>query len=260
MSYPIYGISEGLQRWAIILSALGAAGSLVFCVRTALVRRSALPLYLFLGGALAVVIEPFPDVLGHAAFPEVGQLGWVDLLGRRIPMYVGLIYLFFFAPPVLVLLDRFERGINRRGYAVLCGAVFACATGFEWLALTLRLWVHYGEKPYGSLLFWGVVNAHLIIAVSVIVFLLARVIPAGRQFVIAALLPPIAVGAHTAGLMAGALGLGSTSSRPVMTAAALVSAAVCLTLLWVYSLAICRAAPKATPSQPSRPGREMLSG
>jgi hypothetical protein len=248
MSVPVYSISDGLQRWAIVLSAVGAAGSLVFCVRAAVVRRSALPLYLFVGGALAIVIEPFPDVLGHAVFPEVGQIGWVDLLGRRIPMYVGLIYMFFFAPPVLLLLDRFERGISRRGYAALCGVVFAGATGFEWLALHLRLWVHYGEKPYASLLFWGVVNSHLIIAVGVIVFVLARLIPAGRQFVFVILLPPIAVGVHTMGLMAAALGLGSTTSRVAMTVAALVGVVVCATLLWVYSLAVCRPGPAAAPT------------
>lgn len=52
MSFPTYAIPGGIQRWAIILSALGGAASLAFCVRTAVARRSALPIYLFLGGAL----------------------------------------------------------------------------------------------------------------------------------------------------------------------------------------------------------------
>jgi hypothetical protein len=248
MNVPIYSISDGLQRWAIILSALGAVASLALCLRVAVARRSALPVYLFLGGALAIFVEPFPDILGHAVFPEIGQIGWIDVMGRQIPMYVGLIYLFFFAPPVLYLLRRFERGITPRGFAVLCGAVLVGATAFEWLALRLRLWVHYGEQPYAALLFWGVVNSHLIMAVGVAVFLLSRLIPANRQFVFVILLPPIAVGAHTAGLMAGAIGLSSTGSRAVLTLTSLASVVVCLVLLRVYSLAVCR--PAAVPVHP----------
>ena len=114
ITQPIYGVPASVEHWAIALAAVAAACSLLFCVQRAVRDRSAVPLYLFAAGGLVVLMEPFCDVLGRATFPELGTLGWISTLGRHIPLYVGLIYMMYWAPAWILLGEWFEAGMRPR--------------------------------------------------------------------------------------------------------------------------------------------------
>ena len=83
---PVYGIPNHIEHWATALAGLGALASLVFCARHSLRNRNPLALFLFVGGALTVFIEPFPDTLGRARFAQVDRIKWIGALDSQIPM------------------------------------------------------------------------------------------------------------------------------------------------------------------------------
>ncbi|MCW3014514.1 MAG: hypothetical protein JWO02_1606 [Solirubrobacterales bacterium] len=208
-----------------------------------------LPVYLFAAGALGVVLEPYTNVLGLAAYPEIGQATWLRSLGRDIPVYVGLIYLFYWAPMWLLLVDWFAAGIRVRTYWMLCGALVIGALVVDVIAIHYRLWVFYGQQPLrvgGMPVWWAFANSHALIASTVALSLLLKVLPRGRQFLLVGLMPAIMVAAHTGGSVAATCTVGSTNDRTVTLLGTSATVVLILGLLWVYSLVVCRPPMAAT--------------
>ena len=240
---PSYGIPDTVEYPAIAICAALALASLIFCVVLARRRRSMLPLYLFAAGALTVFFEPYPDVLGLAVFPQEGQVHWISGLGRDIPMYIGFIYLFYWAPAWLTMVDLLQRGITPRRYWALCGIMVVATCAIELIPLHFRMWQYYGSQPLrlgGFPLWWGFINGHSFIASSVVLVLLLRVLPANRRFLLVVLMPAVVLAVHTGGAMPGYSTVATTSNPTVTWLGTLGAMAFCTLLCWVYSLVVCR--------------------
>ena len=239
---PHYGISFDVQFVAIVVCAVLAVASLAHCVARARRDRSPLPLYLFAAGALTVFFEPYPDLLGAAVFPEVDQVPWISTFGRMIPMYIGLTYLFYWAPAWLTILPQFQRGISARRFWGICGAMVVATCAIELVPLRFGLWTYYGEQPFrigGFPLWWAFINGHSFIASAVVLVLLLRVLPTNRQFVIVPVMPAGVLGSHTGGAMLGFSTVGSTSNGTITTLGTLGAMAFTVLLCWIYSLFVC---------------------
>lgn len=235
---PIYGIPDHIENWATALAGLGAVGSLLYCGRAALTRRSLLPLYLFVGGALTCFIEPFIDTMGHAIFAQQDQIAWTSSFGRHIPAYIGLTLMFYVAPAYLALLGVFEKGIAPRRFYALCGVLVTATFLFEFVPLHYDLWRYYGPQglQLGDMpLWWGFVNAQGLVGTAVVIHLLRRVLPERGLALLVPLLPAIFLGVHTAGSVFGYLALNSTTSRAVGTLGTVATCGLCGVLFWLYS-------------------------
>jgi hypothetical protein len=240
---PIYGIPGNVEHWAIAISAIAAACSLFFCVQRAVSLRSPVPLYLFAAGALVVFMEPFCDVLGRATFPELGQIGWISTLGRHIPMYVGLIYMMYWAPAWLLLGRWFDAGLRPRTFWAICAIAAASTCAIELVPLHYDLWRYYGSqglKLGGFPIWWAFINGQAVMTSSVVVWLLVKLLPRRRQFLLVVALPPITFGIHAAGAMYGYSAVGTTMDTARTWAGIAGSMVVSVVLLWIVSLIACR--------------------
>jgi len=248
---PIYGIPDHIENWATALAGLGAAGSLLFCLRAALARRSALPLWLFVGGALTCWVEPFIDTMGHAIFAQQHQIAWTSSFGRHIPAYIGLTLMFYVAPAYLGLLTVFERGITARRFAVLCGALVAGTVVFEFVPLHYDLWRYYGPQGFqmGPMpLWWGFVNAHGLVGTAVVLHGLRRILSERWLALLVPLMPAVFLGAHTAGSTFAYLALNSTTNPSVAAVGTLATCGLCSAFFWLYSKAVSTDAPDRAQS------------
>jgi hypothetical protein len=269
---PHYGIPDSVAHTAIAICAVLAFASLVFCLVRARRDRSALPLYLFAAGALTVFFEPYPDLLGAAVFPEQDQIGWISTFDRHIPMYIGLTYLFYWAPAWLLIVDQFRRGITRVRFWVTCGVMVVATCLIELVPLHFGLWTYYGQQPLrlgGFPLWWAFVNGHSFIASSVVLLLLLRLLPARRWFVLVPVMPAAVLATHTGGAMLGFSTVSSTSDVAVTTAGTLGAMAFTVLMFWIYSQVVCpgaatASAPESTASglraELSRPGSGGVAG
>ena len=240
---PVYGIPGNVEHWAIAISAIAAACSLLFCVHRAVRRRSLVPLYLFVAGGLVVLMEPFCDVLGRATFPELGTIGWLSSLGRHIPMYVGLIYMMYWAPAWLLLGERFEAGMRARTFWAICAVAAVATCAIELVPLHYDLWRYYGSqglKLGGFPIWWAFINGQAVMTSSVAVWLLLKVIPGGRRFLLVVALPPITFGIHAAGALTGYAAVSSTTERATTWVGIAGSMIVSVALVWIVSLVACR--------------------
>lgn len=248
---PVYGIPSHIENWATALAAVGAVGSLLFCVRATLARRSPLPLYLFVGGALTCLIEPFIDTMGHAIFAQQDRIAWTSTFGRHIPAYIGLILMFYVAPGYLALLGLFEKGITSRRFLTLCGAAVAATVVFEVVPMHYDLWRYYGPQglQFGQVpLWWGFVNAHGLVGTAVVLHLLRRILPKPALPLLVPLMPALFVAVHTAGAVAGYLAINSTTSKAAAYAGTLATCGLCSIFFWLYSKVVCTEAPAPAPA------------
>ena len=246
---PIYGIPSHIENWATALAGLGAVGSLLYCIRAAIGRRSALPLYLFVGGALTCLIEPFIDTMGHAIFAQQDRIAWSSTFGRHIPAYIGLILMFYVAPAYLALLGLFEKGVTSRRFLTLCGVASAATLVFEVVPMHYDLWRYYGPQglQFGQVpLWWGFTNAHGLIGTAVLLHLIRRALPERALPVLVPLMPALFVAVHTAGAIPGYLAINSTTGKTAAYIGTLAACAMCSGLFWLYSRAVCSDAPADT--------------
>ncbi|HKN89797.1 MAG TPA: hypothetical protein VJ622_05915 [Acidimicrobiia bacterium] len=244
---PVYGIPDHIENWATAIAAAGAAGSLAFCLRHSIRHRSPLALFLWIGGALTVLIEPFPDVLGRARFAQLHRIKWTGAFDSQIPAYIGFVYMFYLAPGYVLLLDAFRKGISRRTLGIVCAGLAGGAAVFEILPLHYDLWRYYGSQglKVGKYpIWWGFVNAQGLIGTAVVLFLLLKILPRRSQFLIVPLMPPIFLGVHTAGSFFAYLTVGTTTNSTATFLGTLATDGLCCVFFWLYSLVVCgRPAP-----------------
>ncbi len=258
---PVYAIPDHIENWATVLAGLGAIASLAFCVRHALRHRNPLALFLFVGGALTVLIEPFPDTLGRARFAQVDRIKWTGALDSQIPMYIGLVFMFYLAPAYVLLLDAFKRGITRRQFGAVCAVMATGAFLFEYVPMHYDLWRYFGSQGLqigDGVVWWGFANAHGIIGTAVVLSLLLKIVPERRQFLIIPLMPPIFLGVHSAGSFFAFLTVGSTTNSTVTFFGTLATDLVCCALFWIYSQVVCTDAP-APADATVRPGARLVT-
>lgn len=250
MEAPIYGVPAHIENWATVLAGLGALGSLAFCVRHARRNHSPLALYLYAASALAIFIEPFPDTLGHAIFAQEDRISWVSGLGRHIPMYIGLTYLFYMAPVYVTLIDFFKRGVTARRLVTVYLGMAAATVLFEVVPMHYDLWRYYGEQgpQAGKVpIWWGFVNSHGLLATAFVIYLLTLVLPRNRQALLIPLAGPVFLAVHSAGAMVGYLGVNATSDT-LGYLGTIATDLVCVGLVYVYGLTLERVRPAAEPS------------
>src|SRR5581483_8579225 len=137
----------GLQRGLIAVLAVAAGLAVVALVRSALRERSAVPLLVLLGTLLCVVYEPVGDRMVLAYYPERGQVTWVTLFGRGIPVFIGLMYLAYIGPLVLVFEHLRRRGFTARSWWALWAGSVTAIVVVETAVLRIgAAWVYYGPQ------------------------------------------------------------------------------------------------------------------
>lgn len=175
--HPLWSITAGAQTFVEVLFGAVALATLAYCAILARREGKVWPLAVFGGAVLTTSYEPFNNLLGHCAYPIVGQHMAIDFVGQRIPWYIVFVYAFYFAAPITWLMTRYEAGVSARQLAryyaigvVICGA-------FEPAFTHAGDWKYTGVQPFnmtGLPMWWWFVNPMCLFAIAAILHLVRK--------------------------------------------------------------------------------------
>lgn len=119
-------------------------------------------LLLVLGGGLAVIFEPYYDILGGCWHPINGQTPVFELMGRPMPMWVVLIYFVVYGVQGAIAYRILREPVTvRTMWLVYAFPVIAQIT-LETQLMRLDLYYYYANQPllfHKFPLYWAVGNA-----------------------------------------------------------------------------------------------------
>jgi hypothetical protein len=225
---------------AYTVFALAFIAALGYLIRKARAERTLWPLYLMAGAGLAVVYEPINNVLALCTYPEIGQLTWISAMGRRIPVYIGLVYCVYWSAPVLWLMHRIKAGITARQWWSWYAIATVAVTCFELIPLQRGWWSYYGDhQPLEVARFpmwWWVVNSQAIFGLAALLHhLRTKVLTSERTgLLVIPALPLMLFFVHGGPSIPVVLAVNSTIDQTVINLAGLASIALGLMSMWVY--------------------------
>jgi|GEM_PF-3080620 len=230
----------GLQRGLIAVLAVAAGLAVVALVRTARRERSTVPVLVLLGTLLCVLYEPVGDRMVLAYYPERGQVTWVTLFGRGIPLFIGLMYLAYIGPFVLVFEHLRRRGFTPRSWWALWAGSVTAIVVVETAVLRIgAAWVYYGPQRtvVGRLPLWTPFTyVSFLFAIAAGVAGLADRLGAGTRWLIVPAVPVLLAAAHLATAAPAAAALYRSGEAGVVLAGSLAS--VALAALFAYGLSL----------------------
>ena len=153
------------QNILLSLVIIALAGYCVYALLLAKRYRSALPIFLLLGGFAACLMEPVITHLGHVIHPEIGQISLFKTNNRAIPLHIALIYPVYFCTAFFAMYGRihqqkFDASYVWKSYFITCLLAYL----LEIIPVSAGLWIYYDNQGLwvwrgGMPLFWTFVNA-----------------------------------------------------------------------------------------------------
>src|SRR5262245_59216137 len=211
----------------VITTVTGALVFLSLCYTLYVWNRRGTPLYFFvlLGGAIAMLNEPWLDLISQIYFPRID--GWIvfEAYGRPMPLWGLLAYTLFFGTQTIAVLELLRKGVSRGKLWLGFVGVWIFNIALEAVVLETEIYFYFGFQPLRIGLFpavWLVLNA-VGVAVAVATLTHFRNFFIGPRVVLAALLAPVT---QLAGLWLGIphfMFLNSGHSELVKTLASAVS-------------------------------------
>lgn len=263
---PEWSISPTRQLVAGIIFAVVLVVALTYAVRTARRLRQPYPLYIMLAAGLLALGEPFVDVLGHCAFPEIGATPWVHVFGRVVGVYMAPVYFFYFGVGILVTVRMLASGVSvRRWWQWYAGAV-AFALVFEPLPILNGWWTYYGAnqpvKFFGLPIWWAFANTAGWLVTGAVIHLLIsrRVLSGAGTLAVFPLLPVVFMGAHTMLAFPVYVALNSTDSLLVVNLVQLGTIALSLAAVWICGRLVGGGATVPDQRKPARPEAASTAG
>ncbi|HEY4409668.1 MAG TPA: hypothetical protein VGO87_07285 [Acidimicrobiia bacterium] len=230
----------GLQRGLVALLAVAAVVAVIALAHTARRQRSTVPLLVLLGALLCVVYEPIGDRMVLAYYPEHGQITWVTLFGRGIPVFIGLMYIAYIGPFVLLFDHLRNRGFTVRSWWALWAGSAATIVLVELAVLRIGpAWVYYGPQRtvVGDLPLWTPFTyVAFLFAIAAGVHTLATRLTGRRRWLIIPAVPTLLAAAHLTTSLPGALALYHSTDPTLILAGALTSVALSALLTWALGL------------------------
>ncbi|MDB5968390.1 MAG: putative rane protein [Hydrocarboniphaga sp.] len=242
---PQLAMPETPQLIITVFFAVLAVLSLINALRTARAQRSMFPIALFIGCGLAVTYEPLNNFLGQCVYPQQGQWTWIEAIDRKMPTFLGLIYLFYFCGSILYIMRRIAEGVTAAQWWRMYGIGVVFVTVFELVPLHYQLWEYYGDnQPLNFLMgfpaWWWFANPFCLFAMAVLFHFLRRTVLQERMSLLFIPLTPLALMAtHGPVALPVFIALNASQSTVVTNIAALVSIGMSLLLMWTLGRLVC---------------------
>lgn len=237
---------DGLQAGLLLVLGIGAAVAVGAQVWLAARRSTPVPVLVVLGALLCVVYEPIGDTMVLAYYPEDGQVTWVDLFGREIPVFIGLMYLCYIGPFVLLFEEFRRRGFTTRTWWSLWAGTALAIIVIEIVVMRFgAAWVYYGPQRtvVADLPIWTPITyVSFLFVIAAGVHGLARSLRPADRWLIVPAVPALLGGAHVFTSLPGAAALYSTDDPTLILAGALAS--MLLAALLSYALSRFFVAPR----------------
>jgi hypothetical protein len=230
---------DGLPAGLLVVLGVAAAVAVVVQVRMAVRRSDPVPVLVLLGALLCVAYEPIGDMMVLAYYPEDGQVTWVSLFGREIPVFIGLMYLCYIGPFVLLFDHLRRRGFTTRSWWTLWAGTAGAIIGIEIAVMQFgAAWIYYGPQRtvVADLPIWTPITyVSFLFAIAAGVQGLARWLRPADRWLIVPAVPALLAGAHVTTSLPGAAALYSTDDPGLILAGALASMAVAALLAHALS-------------------------
>jgi uncharacterized membrane protein len=221
-------------------------------VRTECRRRHDLvPLYAFIGGGLIVVYEPLGDMLASVLYPVHGQWTWIDLFGRPIPAFIGILYFWYMSVPAVYFVKRVEQGLTRASLWRMYLFSLVLAIGIELFGVNVDAWVYYGPHPYlffGVPLWCPVTYSGFLTVISIGLYLFTRHMDRKYNWLVILLVPACMAGGHMVLSLPAAAAMFSTTNTLCIWSGATLSIALSVLLVHLVSQVLCNDSVAARPS------------
>jgi hypothetical protein len=244
--HPVWAISSGEQTIAELVFGLAALATLAYCISVARRTNKLWPLFAVGGAALTVTYEPFNNLLGHCAYPLIGQHTAIDFVGQKVPVYILFVYMFYFAAPAVWLTQRFDAGITRRQLTKYFGVAVVLCAAFEPFFVSQYWWRYTGHQPLnmtGLPMWWWVVNPMCVFGVAALYHLLRKhVLDSDRQSALFVVLCPLSVFA-THGSAAVPLNIG-INAKSIALAVVGTFGSIAIALMYMWFIARLVAVPE----------------
>ena len=202
-----FAVDPTVHKWALIILGAMAASVVVLVVMQAVRTKDMLPIYLFIGAVVTMSVEPFVDVQGLCWYPEVNSIPGYTSIGRTIPLYLVFVFMFYFPPAILFILNRCQKGMTAGWLVKFYLAVVLAAFLFEPLPLHYKLWTYYGDQAFviningwlnaGFPLFFGFANGGCVVLTGVALFKVLPYLPGWKKIAVIPLMPVFVVGFWT---------------------------------------------------------------
>jgi hypothetical protein len=233
---------SGPQNILIALSYLMAALAIWFVAIEVKRRKDWVPVYAFIGGGLAVIYEPLGDMLVCALYPMHNQIGWIDMFGRSIPMFIGVLYFWYMSVPAIYFLRRLDSGLTKAGLWRCYALLIVLALGIEIYGVSQSAWVYYGSHAYvvfGVPLWAPFTYAGFTLSICVGLHLMSTQLDRKYHWLIVPGLPMFMVGGHLAVTLPASAAVFTTSDPFWLWFGATLTLALSIGMAWVMSMVYC---------------------
>jgi len=230
------------QTVLITLTVSVALASIWFIFKETKRRKDWIPVYAFLGAGLSVVYEPLGDMLVSAFYPMEGQIGWIKLFGRQIPLFIGVLYFWYMSVPAIYFLKRLETGISTGVLWRMYLFTMALAIGIELFGVNVDAWIYYGPHPFmvfGVPLWATFTYGGFTIAIAVGLHLIATNIDRKHHWIIIPAIPLFLIAGHCPLSLPTAAAMFSTDNPVWIWLGGSITIGLSLLFVHVISLVYC---------------------
>ena len=134
-----------------------------FCIWGAVKHKSLVPIWLFLGGGIAYINEPFLNAVGLCWYPPEGMVSVFESIGRPVPLFGFLAYVWFFGGGCFLVYHLMSKGMTTAKIWRLYAILVVAETLLEIPGLNMEhVYTYYGNQPFVLFKFpvwWAFVNA-----------------------------------------------------------------------------------------------------
>jgi hypothetical protein len=228
------------QTVLILVMSTVAACWLVAMVVLARRQKSLIPLYITIGGVLSLMYEPLGDWLELAWYPAVDQVTAVQFFGRSVPLFIGLLFVFYFGAVVVALTKLVDSGLTWRKWWIFSGGILLGQTIFEMICLAFgHPWLYYGNQPFVLLnlplwIMFTCVSFEILGGAGV--YAIQNYLRPQYHWLAIPAMPVLFLAGHGASALPGALALHSTDNTALIWLGATGSIAVSVLIVWFVGL------------------------
>ena len=231
---------QTVQTVQIVLMGALAAVVIAYLVTLAWRTRDPVPVYLLIGGALAIAYEPLGDSLVLAYYPEVHQETWVSLFGRDIPAFTGLLYFWYMCPFVILFRRIADAGFTVSRWWTLVASSFAFVAAYEtfWMALD-NPWLYYGHQSMVIAqlpLHVPFTYTTFLVALGAGIYGLTKFIEPKFHWLVIPAVPVLLAGSHAAASLPAATALYSTNNGTLIWLGSMGSIVLSVLIWWTVSM------------------------
>jgi hypothetical protein len=166
----------------------------LFMVREARRTRSALPIFCFLGGCTASLMEPIYDIVGLVWYPQYGPAPLFRFFNVSVPLWLLPAYGWFITGQGYFIYRKFQTGLAANQLWMFYGLFWLADLLLEVPGLTMHIYAYYGPQPFkifGFPLWMAATNALMPLVLGATLISFQDTLKGWRVWIAAPLVPAV---------------------------------------------------------------------